>query len=374
MGDHSVVFVGMDVSKSRIAVALAEAGSRTGEARFWGEIEASEEAVRRLVRRLWDKYGELCFCYEAGPTGYDLFRQIVALGHECCVVAPSLIPRKPGDRVKTNRRDAVSLARLLRAGDLTAVWVPDDRHEAMRDLVRTRAAAAADLRVKRQQIGAFLLRHSRVYRRKKTWRGAHKKWLSSQAFAHLAQQIAFAEMLVGMGEVEARIKRLEAAIAEAVPDWSLAPFVEALMALRGFDLVNATTVLGELGDLSRFQTPRELMAFLGLVPSEHSTGDKINRGGLTKAGNGRARRALVEAAWCYRHPARIGPVKMKRYEAAPPAVRDIAWKAQTRLAARYRALVRRGKLKGVAIAAVARELAGFVWAVHRALTTECAAA
>jgi transposase len=299
---------------------------------------------------------------------------IIALGHDCSVAAPSLIPRKAGDRVKTNRRDALNLARLLRAGELTAVWVPDDRHEAMRDLVRARGAAAADLRIKRQQIGAFLLRLSRVYKGKKTWRGAHKKWLSSQAFAHLAQQIAFAEMLHAMGEAEARIKRLDQAIAEAVPSWSLAPFVEALMALRGFDLVNATTVLAELGDLSRFQTPRELMAFLGLVPSETSTGDKIKRGGLTKAGNSRARRALVEAAWCYRHPARIGPVKLKRYEAAPPAVRDIAWKAQTRLAARYRALIRRGKLKSVAIAALARELAGFVWAVHRALTPERAAA
>lgn len=372
MEDHNVVFVGMDVSKSQIAVALAE-GSRTGEARFWGEIEASEEAVRRLVRRLSGQYDELRFCYEAGPTGYDLYRQIVALGHQCCVVAPSLIPRKPGDRVKTNRRDAVGLARLLRAGELTAVWVPDDRHEAMRDLVRTRAATAAELRVKRQQIGAFLLRRSRLYKRQKTWRGAHKTWLSSQSFAHLEQQIAFAEMLVAMGEAEARIKRLEKAIAEAAPSWSLAPVVEALMALRGFDLVNAATTLCELGDLSRFRTPRELMAFLGLVPSEASTGDRVKRGGLTKAGNGRARRALIEAAWCYRHPARIGPAKLKRYEAAPPSVRAIAWKAQTRLSARYRALIRRGKQKSVAVAAVARELAGFVWAVHRALVDERAA-
>lgn len=371
MRDDSVVFVGMDVSKSRIAVAAAEG---SGEARFWGEIEASEEAVRKLVRRLSVKYDRLSFCYEAGPTGYDLYRQIVALGHECGVVAPSLIPRKPGDRVKTNRRDALSLARLLRAGELTPIWVPDDGHEAMRDLIRLRAAAAVDLRMKRQQIGAFLLRRSRLYKLKKTWRGAHKKWLSSQAFAHLAQQIAFAEMLVGMGEIEARIKRLDQAIAEAVPSWSLAPFVEALMALRGFDQINATTVLAELGDLSRFRTPRELMAFLGLVPSEDSTGDKVKRGGLTKAGNSRARRALIEAAWCYRHPARVGPAKLRRFEAAPPAARDIAWKAQTRLAARYRALIRRGKLKSVAIAAVARELAGFVWAVYRALTAQRAAA
>jgi transposase len=362
----------MDVSKSNIAVALAE-GSDRGEARFWGEIAASEDAVGKLVRRLSAQHGELRFCYEAGPTGYDLHRQIVALGHPCSVVAPSLIPRRPGDRVKTNRRDAVSLARLLRAGELTAVWVPDEPHEAMRDLIRARAAAATDLRVKRQQIGAFLLRHSRLYPRKKTWGGAHKRWLASQTFAHLAQQTAFAEMRIAMGEVEARIKRLDQAIGEAVASWSLASFVEALMAMRGFDLVNAVTVVAELGDLSRFASPRELMAFLGLVPSEASTGDKVKRGGLTKAGNSRARRALIESAWCYRYPARVGPAKLKRFEAAPRAARDIAWKAQTRLCARYRALIRRGKLKGVAIAAVARELAGFVWAIHRALADQRAA-
>lgn len=366
MKEYSEVFIGMDVSKSRIAVALADGGG-AGEARFLGEIEASETSVTKLVRRLSAKHGKLTFCYEAGPTGYGLYRLIGELGHECRVVAPSLIPRKPGDRVKTNRRDALNLARLLRAGELTAVWAPDERHEAMRDLVRGRSAAAFDLRVKRQQAGAFLLRLGRVYPGKKTWGGAHRKWLASQAFAYLEQRIAFEELLVAMDEAKARVARLEKAIEEAVPEWSLAPMVTALMAMRGIDLVAATAILAEVGDLGRFRTPRELMAWLGLVPSEASTGDRVRRFGITKAGNGRARKALIEAAWCYRYPARIGQAKLVRVEAAPPAARRIAWKAQTRLTARYRALMRKGKLKTVAVTAVARELAGFVWAIHRAL-------
>jgi len=373
MEDYSEVFVGMDVSKSRIAVGLAGAG-RASEARFLGEIEANDAAVTKMVRRLSAKYGKLTFCYEAGPTGYGLHRRIGELGHACQVVAPSLIPRKPGDRVKTNRRDALSLARLLRAGELTSVWAPDERHEAMRDLTRARSAAAADLKVKRQQASAFLLRLGRAYPRKTTWGGAHRKWLASQAFAHLEQRIAFAELLAAMDEAKARVARLERAIAEAVANWSLAPTVTALMAMRGIDLVAATTILAETGDLSRFQTPRQLMAFLGLVPSEASTGDRIRRFGITKAGNSRARRAMIESAWCYRFPARVGPAKLARVEAAPPAAQRIAWKAQTRLAARYRALIKKGKLKTVAVTAVARELTGFVWAIHRALGEEPTAA
>jgi transposase len=373
MEKYSEVFVGMDVSKSRIAVALAE-GGRAGEVRFLGEIEADDAAVTKLVRRLSAKHGKLMFCYEAGPTGYGLYRLIGELGHACDVIAPSLVPRKPGDRVKTNRRDAVSLARLLRAGELTRVWVPDERHEAMRDLTRARSDAAADLKVKRQKTGACLLRLGRIYPGKKTWGGAHRKWLASQAFAHLEQRIAFEELIQAMEEAQARVARLEKAIAEALPDWSLAPTVIALMALRGFDLVAATTILAETGDLGRFRTPRQLMAWLGLVPSEASTGDRVRRFGITKAGNSRARRTFVESAWCYRHAARVGPAKLARVKAAPAAAQRIAWKAQIRLAARYRALIKKGKLKTVAVTAVARELTGFVWAIHRALSEEQTAA
>jgi transposase len=366
MSEHSEAFVAFDTAKLRNAVAIADAG-REGEIRFLGEFENTGAVTAKLVRKLADKHRRLTFCYEAGPTGYGLYRQITSLGHECMVVAPSLIPRKPGDRVKTNRRDALSLVKLLRAGELTAVWVPDQHHEAIRDLTRARGTAVLDLRRKRQQLSAFMLRLGLHYpQTRKTWTKAHMNWLMSQKLAHAEQRLVFEEMMLAIRQAQERIERLEQAIGAAVPDWSLAEVVTALMAMRGLDLVSATTFLAEIGDLSRFATPRQLMAYLGLVPSEESTGDTIVRGAITKAGNGRARRMLVECAWSYQHPPRVSKEKQPKVEAAPPAVREIAWKAQCRLNKRYRALVRRGKLKSVAITAVARELAGFIWAVARA--------
>lgn len=368
MHHHSEAFIGLDTSKLRNAVAIAEPG-RSGEVRFLGEIEASGAATARLVRKLADKYQRLTFCYEAGPTGYGLYRQIKSLGQECLVVAPSLIPKRPGDRVKTNRRDAVSLAKLLRAGELTAVWVPDGSHEAMRDLSRAREAAVMDLRSKRQQLSALLLRQGRHYPdSKRTWTKAHTSWLLGQKFGYPEQRLVFEEMMLAIRQAQDRVVRLEEAISAAVPDWSLAPFVTALMAMRGMDLIAAATVLAEIGDLTRFRTANELMAYLGLVPSEDSTGDTIKRGSITKAGNRRARRMLVECAWSYRHPPRVGRAKQAKVAAAPRAVREIAWKAQCRLYRRYRALTRKGKLKTVAITAIARELAGFLWAVGRQVT------
>jgi transposase len=362
--DHSEAFVAFDTSKLRNAVAIAEAG-RSGEVRFLGEIDNTPVATAKLVAKLAKQYDRLSFCYEAGPTGYGLHRQITDLGHGCMVVAPSLIPKKAGDRVKTNRRDAIDLATQLRAGQLTAVWVPDQRHEAMRDLTRARGSAVEDLRRKRQHISSFLLRLGLHYTGKKTWTKTHMKWLASLKLEHPEQRIAFEEMLLAVREAEQRIARLEAAIRTAVPDWSLAPVVEALMAMRGIDLISATGFMAEIDDLSRFRSPRELMAFLGLVPSERSTGDKVKRGGITKTGNGRARCILVECSWAYRHPPRVGKDKQVRVEAAPYGVREIAWKAQHRLYKRYRDLTRKGKLKTVVITAIARELAGFIWAINR---------
>jgi transposase len=364
MKDHSEAFVAFDTSKLRNAVAIAE-GGRGGEVRFLGEIENTEAATAKLVHKLSAKYGRLTFCYEAGPTGYGLYRLIKRLGHDCVVVAPSLIPKKAGDRVKTNRRDALGLVKQLRAGELTAVWVPDPHHEAMRDLTRAREAAVEDLRRKRQQVSSFLLRRGLHYPGKRTWSKAHMNWLASQKFEHAEQRIAFEEMLLAMRQAQERIGRLEEAIRCAVPDWSLAEVVTALMAMRGLDLVAASAVLAETGDLSRFQSPRDLMAYLGLVPSERSTGDKVKRGGITKAGNRRARRILVEGSWSYRHPPRVGKEKLAKVAAAPPAVREIAWKAQVRLNARFRALTRRGKRPTVAATAVARELSAFIWAINR---------
>jgi transposase len=374
MSNLSEVYVAFDTSKLRNAVAIAEAG-RNGELRFLGEIDNTPAAIGRLVKKLAAKYQRLTFCYEAGPTGYGVYRQIKALGHQCMVAAPSLIPKKPGDRVKTNRRDAMSLVKLLRAGELTGVWVPDEHHEALRDLTRARDTAMIDLRRKSQQMTAFLLRQGRHYPTgKKTRTKAWADWLASQKLDHPEQRLAYEEMLLAMREAQARVQRLDEAVRAAVPDWSLAKLAAAQMAMRGIDMVSSAGFLAETGDLSRFQTARQVMGYLGFASSESSTGDTVKRGPITKSGNRRARRILVESAWSYQHPPRVGKNKQLRVEAAPRAVREIAWKAQCRLYRRYRALVKKGKPKTVAVTAVARELAGFIWAVHREVANFRAAA
>jgi transposase len=330
-----------------------------------GEFDASPESMTRLIRKLAAKHDKLHFCYEAGPTGYGLYRQIVALGHECIVVAPSLIPRRSGERVKTNRRDAQSLARLLRAGELTAVWVPDETHEAVRDLVRTRVMAVEDYRRKRQHVTAFLLRHGRSYDGKTSWRGRHKRWLDGQNFGHPAQRLAYQEMLNAVQATVERMDRLEAALIELVPDWTMAPVVAAFQAMRGVQFLTAVTMVAEAGDLRRFDHPRQLMAFLGLVPSERSTGESRRQGGITKTGNSSARKVLVEAAWTYRHSAGLGVDHQRRQKDLPELVRDIAWKAQTRLCTRFRRLSAKGKRNTVVVVAIAREIAAFLWAIAR---------
>ena len=362
MGHHSEAFIGIDTSKLKNAVAIAEAG-RDAEVRYHGEIDTTDAATRKLVAKLSAKHGKLTFCYEAGPTGYGLYRLIRSLGHDCIVVAPSLIPKKAGDHVKTNRRDAENLARLLRAGELTAVWVPDERHEAMRDLSRARAAAVDDLKSKRQQISSLLLRLGLHFPGKTTWGKAHRNWLASIKLAHREQRFVLEEYLMAEHQAKDRIGRIEQMIRGAVPEWSLREVVAALQAVRGFDLISAVTLMAEIGDLTRFASASDLMGYLGLVPREDSTGDRVRRGGITKAGNTRARKALVEASWSYRHPPRVGREKLALVEAAPEAVRIIAWKAQTRLSTRFRTLVRKGKKPVVAVTAIARELAGFVWAI-----------
>ena len=367
MKDNSEAFVGIDTSKLKNAVAIAE-GGRGGEVRYLGEIENTDGATRKLVAKLATKYSKVTFCYEAGPTGYGLYRLIRSLGHACIVVAPSLIPKKRGDHVKTNRRDAVMLARNLRADGLTAVWVPDERHEAMRDLSRAREAAMDDLKSKRQQISSLLLRLGLHYPGKKTWGKSHRKWLASLKLNQREQRFVLEELFGAEREAQERVDRLAGAIIAAMPEWSLAKFVIALMAVRGIDLVAAVTIMAELGDLSRFASPRELMAFLGLVPSENSTGDSVKRGGITKAGNRRARRILVEASWSYRYPPRVSRDKLAKVTAAPAPARAIAWKAQTRLSSRFRALSKKGKRPTIVATAIARELCGFIWAIYRAVT------
>jgi len=257
------------------------------------------------------------------------------------------------------------LARLLRAGELMPIWVPDEVHEAVRDLVRAREAAARDLRHKRQQVLSFLLRHGRIFTGHRHWSRAHLRWLAGQAFNHPAQQIVFQDQVDAVADAQARLERLDCQLAELVPTWSMAPVVAACQAMRGVSFLVAVTFVAEIGDVRRFESPRQLMAFLGLVPSERSTGDTVRRGGLTLAGNRRVRRALVEGAWSYRHPARVTETIRVRLENLPKAVREIAWKAQVRLSARYRRLIAAGKKAPVAVAAIAREMAAFLWAIGR---------
>jgi transposase len=365
MGEDHEAFVAFDVAKLKHAVAIAE-GGREGEIRFFGEIENRPATIERMIKKLAGKYDRLHVCFEAGPTGYGLYRQVRDLGHDCMVVAPALIPKRPGERVKTNRRDAVTLARLHRAGELTGVWVPDVVHEAVRDLVRARDAGADDLRRKRQQLLSFLLRHGRIYDGGGHWTLTHRRWLAGQAFEHTAQQIVFQERIDAITDAAQRLHRLDEQLATIVPSWSMAPVVAAYQAMRGASFLVAVTFAAEIGDVRRFDTPSQLMAFLGLVPRERSTGDTVRRSGLTLAGNRRARRALIEAAWTYRFPARVSETLRTRLEDLPKPVRDIAWKAQVRLCARYRRLSATGKKPPpVVVAAIAREMAAFLWAIGR---------
>jgi transposase len=361
IGEYSEAFVAFDTAKVKHAVAIAD-GGRGGEVRFVGEVASTPVTVERLIRKLAGRYKKLHFCYEAGPTGYGLYRQIRALGHDCTVVAPSLIPQKPGERVKTNRRDAVTLARLLRAGELTAVWVPDATHEAVRDLVRAREAAAQDLRRKRQQLLSFLLRHGRIFETRRHWTMAHRRWLADQKLSTRRNRSSFKTQSMRL-RMPPRLQRLEQQLLAIVPSWSMAPVVAAYQAMRGASFLVAVTFAAEIGDVRRFDNPRQLMGFLGLVPRERSTGERVRRSGLTLAGNRRARRVLVEAAWSYRHPARVSQILQDRLEGLPKAIRDIAWKAQLRLCGRYRRLSAAGKKLPVVIAAVAREMAAFLWAI-----------
>lgn len=361
MKEFNSIYVGLDVHKDSIAVAVARGGRE--EPVYHGEIANSSAAVSKLLKRLSPDGEVLSFCYEAGPCGYVLHRQLTALGHECDVVAPSLIPRKAGERMKTDRRDALMLARLHRAGELTAVWVPDEEQEAIRDLSRAREDMKSLELKARQRLGAFLLRHGKVYEGKSRWTKAHWRWLEQVRFAQPVQQLVLQEYIDSVKSAQRRVAELDAQMREALKGWSLGPVAEALMALRGVGLVTAVTTLAELGDITRFGSPRELMGYLGLVPSEHSSGNTRRQGGITRTGNGHVRRVLVESAWNYRFPARKTRDIEKRAEKTSEQVQAIAWQAQKRLCGRYRTLMHSGKQNKLVITAVARELVGFIWAI-----------
>jgi transposase len=352
--------LGLDVHKDSISVAIAEP---SGEVRHYGTIGGKLADVDRLIKKLHKPDVELRFCYEAGPTGYVLQRHLQQQGFQCHVVAPSLIPKKPSDRVKTNRRDCLNLARLFRAGELTFVTVPDPEDEAIRDLVRARFSAIKDQRHARQKVKALLLRQGLSYVGKTSWTPAHLNYLARLKMPHPAQQIAFEEYKLAVTMATDRVLRLTRAMEAQLPTWKWKDVVAALMTLRGIQVINAMTLIAELGDLTRFADPHQLMSYLGLVSSEESTGNKRRQGSITKAGNEAGRRALIEAAHHYRLPARISPSLQQRQHGQSKEVQAIAWKAQLRLCSRYHHLRRQGKKPQVIVTALARELAGFVWAI-----------
>jgi transposase len=355
-------FVGLDAHAESTAIGFAQTGCAA--ARFVGTVGAKPAELMRALGKL-GKPGSLLIVYEAGPCGYTLARELAAAGHRCEVIAPSKIPRKAGDRVKTDRRDALMLASLARAGELVAVTIPDERDEAIRDLSRARVDAVRARLKGRQQLKALLLRHGRRYSGKSSWTAAHEHYLAGISFPHPAQEIAFAEYRQAVGEGEARVERVTQALRQQVEGWRMQPLVSAIMTLRGLELVAASTIVAELGDLRRFAHPRELMGYVGLVPSEHSTGSKRRQGAITKTGNGHVRRVLIEAAWNYRYPARLSPTLQLRQEGQPAAIREIAWRAQLRLAHRYRRLSARGVQYNQLCVAIARELVGFIWDIGR---------
>ncbi len=361
---NTIKFIGMDVHKKTITIATIDEG-REELPRIYGTIANELDALDKFCRKMVSNASRLYFVYEAGPCGYGIYRHLSRKGFDCMVAAPSMIPKKSGDRIKNDHRDATMLARLHRAGELTAVYVPDALDEAMRDLTRAREDAVSGTRKAKQRLNAFLLRNGLKFSGRSKWSKAFFTWLSDSAMPYPAQQVALQEYIDTVHESCNRVDRLTDQIRQLVPGWRLAPIVSALQAARGVSLIVAVTVLAELGDLSRFDKPSQLMAYLGLVPSEHSTGLSIKKGSITKTGNSHVRKVLVEAAWSYRMPARISRLLSKRQKGVPPQVCQIAWKAQLRLCARFRRMVAKGKTKQKVVTAIARELSAFLWAIAK---------
>ncbi len=360
-------YIGLDVHKDTIAVSVADGVLIYEEPRYLGEIPNTPKGVGLLVDRLERMFsGKFLFCYEAGPCGYVIYRRLIDLGHDCVVVAPSLIPRKPGERVKTDRRDSKKLASALRSRLLTPVWVPDEHQEAMRDLVRLRDDMKRQLQVARQQLNAFVLRHGHSWPKKKSrWTQAHFNWLEGLKFPCSLDYVVLGEYIDAVKEACRRIGEVSKHIELAREQWSLGGVVNALVALRGVDKLSATVLMAELGDISRFDKASQLFSYLGLVSSEHSSGDKRRQGGITRSGNKSARSMLIECAWSYRYPARKTKHMRLKSKDAPEWAQEISWKAQKRLCGRYAKMIRDGKDQKVVIVAIARELSGFIWDIVR---------
>jgi len=358
----TVKYIGMDVHKNSISIAVADHG-RNSEVRYYGKIAHDMDQLAKVIRKFISQGAELKCVYEAGGCGYHLYRYLTSNGIDCVVVAPSKIPRKSGDRQKNDKRDCLTLARLHRSGELTAIYVPNEEDEALRDLVRARSDAQNAHKRAKQQLAAFLLRYHIVFSGKSKWSKAYFNWLADLTMPHPAQQITLQEYIDAINTCSARVDRLTEQVRRLSEQSRLSELIKALQTMRGISLIVAATLASELGDFSRFERPSQLMAFLGLVPSEHSSGDRQMKGSITKTGNGHVRKALVEAAQAYRLPARKSRVIQKRQEGVGTEICAISWKAQCRLCGRYRQLTGRGKKVNVVKTAIARELAGFTWAI-----------
>ena len=359
-----LLYIGLDVHAQSIAIAIAE---RDGEVRNYGSISNDLHAVEKVLTKIKKAHPgtELRVCYEAGPTGFVIVRRLAQLKVHCTVVAPSLIPNRSGDRIKTDKRDAVKLARLHRAGELTAVHVPDAVDEAMRDLCRARTDAVQDLRRSRSQLKAFLLRHGYRYSGKSAWTEAHRRYLREVALPHAAHRLVLEDALRVISESEGRIRRLEEGMEALLEEWSMKPVVQALMGLRGFQRIGAMVIVSELGGAWRFAHPRQLMAYLGLVPTESSSGERRRQGSISKCGNSHARWLMLEASHHYRLAPKVSRELSTRQEGLSEEIKKCSWQAQTRLHKRLVQLLARGKHRNKAQVAVARELTGFVWQVFR---------
>lgn len=359
MSDTVTHYIGLDVHKDSIAIAAAKANSRA-QPTFIGTTQYSPKQIRKALCKVGTP-SEMRLCHEAGPCGYGLARELEVLGIACDVIAPSRVARQPADRIKTDRRDAVLLARLHRAGELTPVIIPDPNDEAMRDLVRAREDAVNARRRARQQLAAFLLRHGQRYTGGRAWTKRYQLYLSRLKFDNPIHHIVFGEARLALTATDNRVERANQALSDHLENWRWIDTVRGLMTLRGVDLIVATTLVAELGDFRRFACPSALMSYVGLVPSEHSSGNLQRRGQITKTGNQHARRILIECAWNYRFPARVGETIQPRLVGQPQDIIDIAWKAQLRLTKRFRKLKARGVHHNKVCTAVARELLGFVW-------------
>ena len=366
MKNDSIIFIGLDTHKEFTEVVYCS-DQRASALNHLGRISSAKASFVKLARQLQSKYPKatLHFVYEAGPCGYWIYRLLTSLGHCCYVVAPSLIPKKPGKRIKTDKRDAEDLARLLRSGDIDPIYVPEPEDESVRDLSRARERTMHDLNDARYQLKALLLRNNINYSGKANWSLKHLRWLTELILPHPAQQFVLQEMIQTISERIGRLKRLDNELTHQVKLWRYYPIVKAIQAMRGIRLLIATSVIVELGDLNRFDSPRKLMSYVGLTPSEHSSGGTRKLGSITKCGNGRARRLLIEAAHCYRYPAKVSTDLQVRQEGLPKEVIDQAWKAQARLCRRYQRLLKRGKPYNVIVTAIAREIIAYIWSISK---------